>query len=502
MEVKPGETVEDLTVFGGSASVRGKVRRDVVVFGGKLNVEGEIGGDAVVFGGNIHLQTNATVRGDAVVFLGGTKLETNATIHGDAVSFGGGVERAEGANVRGDVVPFAFPGTGGELPHWLELWFKQCVLKLRPLAPSVGWVWMFAGAFLLLYILIAAAFAKPVGVCVEALNRSPVTTFLLGLLMKLLIPFVCLLLAITGIGVLVLPFLGVALMLASLVGKVALLEYFGLSFIRQVSSGSVQKPLIGFALGWLFITLLYMIPVLGLITYGVLGLWGLGCVVTATFGAMRREKPPKTPQAAMPFVPGPGSGPGQGSSVGATAFVPGSNPVPSTAIGEQTAPGSATGFAPQAPTPAMPAGPSAAIPENLAYPRAGFWERLAAGFLDLILVSILAGLTSSPPLPLEHHFGGPSLGLLITLAYFAGMWAWKGTTVGGVVLNLKVVRFDGQPLTFPVALVRALAGAFSVVVLFLGFLWIAWDRENQGWHDKVAGTLVVRLPRGNPLICI
>ena len=82
------------------------------------------------------------------------------------------------------------------------------------------------------------------------------------------------------------------------------------------------------------------------------------------------------------------------------------------------------------------------------------------------------------------------------------MWTWKGTTVGGIVLKLQVIRGDGGPLTFLVALVRALAGAFSIVVLFLGFFWIAWDRDKQGWHDKVAGTIVVRLPRSMPLVCL
>jgi uncharacterized RDD family membrane protein YckC len=94
------------------------------------------------------------------------------------------------------------------------------------------------------------------------------------------------------------------------------------------------------------------------------------------------------------------------------------------------------------------------------------------------------------------------LGFLIALAYFTGMWAWKGTTIGGIVIGLKVVRVDGDPVTFAVALVRALAAAFSIVVLFLGFLWIAWDAERQGWHDKIAGTVVLKLPRGTPLVCL
>jgi uncharacterized RDD family membrane protein YckC len=127
------------------------------------------------------------------------------------------------------------------------------------------------------------------------------------------------------------------------------------------------------------------------------------------------------------------------------------------------------------------------VPEVLSYPKASFWERLGASFLDVILVSILCALL---------HPIAP----LIALAYLSGLWAWKGTTIGGIVVGLKVVRIDGKPLTFPVALIRSLAAAFSIIVLFLGYIWIAWDSEKQGWHDKIAGTVVLRLPRGTPLL--
>jgi len=133
----------------------------------------------------------------------------------------------------------------------------------------------------------------------------------------------------------------------------------------------------------------------------------------------------------------------------------------------------------------------ASLPDAWAFPKASFWERIGAAFLDVVLVSILGGVVGHAP-----------VGFLVALAYFSGMWAWKGTTIGGIVLGLKVARMDGQPLTFTVALVRALAAAFSFVVLFLGFFWIIWDKDRQGWHDKIAGTVVVRLPRGTPLVCL
>jgi uncharacterized RDD family membrane protein YckC len=125
----------------------------------------------------------------------------------------------------------------------------------------------------------------------------------------------------------------------------------------------------------------------------------------------------------------------------------------------------------------------------LAHPKAGFWLRMGAAALDSILMLIAAAVV------------GP-LVLIVALVYFTGMWAWKGTTIGGIVLKLQVVRSDGGPITFMVALVRALSAAFSVVALFLGFFWIGWDPEKQAWHDKIAGTDVVRLPHSMPLVCL
>ena len=75
-------------------------------------------------------------------------------------------------------------------------------------------------------------------------------------------------------------------------------------------------------------------------------------------------------------------------------------------------------------------------------------------------------------------------------------------TVGGVALKLKVVRSDGASVTFLVALVRGLMAAFSILLLFLGFLWIAWDKDKQGWHDKIAGTTIVHVPKGTSLIFV
>jgi uncharacterized RDD family membrane protein YckC len=86
------------------------------------------------------------------------------------------------------------------------------------------------------------------------------------------------------------------------------------------------------------------------------------------------------------------------------------------------------------------------------------------------------------------------------IAYHIAMWTWRATTMGGIVLGLKLVRLDGKEISFPVALVRGLACCLSAFPLFLGFFWAGWDAERQSWHDKIAGTVIVREPKGSPLI--
>ena len=115
---------------------------------------------------------------------------------------------------------------------------------------------------------------------------------------------------------------------------------------------------------------------------------------------------------------------------------------------------------------------------------------MAALLLDLLLVSIVLNTT--------YHSG--RLELLFLAAYGAVMWKLKGSTIGGIICGLRVVRLDGRPIDWPTAIVRALSCFLSLVVVGLGFLWIAIDSERQSWHDKIAGTVVVRAPKGSSLL--
>jgi uncharacterized RDD family membrane protein YckC len=426
MELNAEDSAGEVVVIGGSAKIHGKVDGDVVVIGGDVFIDGHVGGEVVGIMGNAQIGPKARIRGELVT-IGGTN------------------EVAEGGLVEGQI--FELGAGNGPLKflqlHWLKEWFTQCVLEMRPLAPGVGGIWWIAGFFFILYLLVAVLFPHPVQCCAAQISARPATTFAAGILAKLALPILCVILSITVVGIVLVPFLVVGAFLAVLVGKTAVLEHVGGKIGGAFGLKEGQRPLAAFLIGIVIVTLLYMVPVIGWLTLCFFSCWAMGAGVMAMFVALRSARAPTVPPASAD---------------------------------------------PPAPAPPSLPGPLLTPPSALAYPRAGFWERMGAGFLDMVLIMLTSALV------------GPFF-TLVALAYFSAMWAWKGTTLGGVVLNLQVVRQDGQPLNFLAAFVRCLAALFSAGVMFLGFFWIGWDRDKQGWHDKIAGTVVVRLPRAVSLVC-
>jgi len=116
---------------------------------------------------------------------------------------------------------------------------------------------------------------------------------------------------------------------------------------------------------------------------------------------------------------------------------------------------------------------------------------MLALLIDIVLIGFALNLIG--------HDGHSSM-LLLLAAYGAIMWKLRGTTVGGIICHLRVVRIDGQPLNWETAILRALGCFLSLVAAGLGFFWIAFDRERQGWHDKIAGTVVVVVPKVRGLV--
>ncbi|GAC1398357.1 MAG: hypothetical protein NVSMB65_16870 [Chloroflexota bacterium] len=115
---------------------------------------------------------------------------------------------------------------------------------------------------------------------------------------------------------------------------------------------------------------------------------------------------------------------------------------------------------------------------------AGFGRRVLVSLIDLVVLAIAGGILRA------LHLG--ALAFPVDLAYLIGFWATTGQTVGCMALHVKVVRADGQPLTAMTALIRYVGYIIACIPFLLGLLWVAWDPMKQGWHDKIAGTVVVR----------
>ena len=124
--------------------------------------------------------------------------------------------------------------------------------------------------------------------------------------------------------------------------------------------------------------------------------------------------------------------------------------------------------------------------------KAGFWIRTFAYIIDGIGIGIVSGIISS--ITSSGATASNGLNLLIGLAYFVYFWSAQGggQTLGMRVFNLKVIRTDGSALTLTQALIRYVGLFISFVCFAIGVIWVAFDAEKQGWHDKIAGTYVIR----------
>jgi uncharacterized RDD family membrane protein YckC len=258
---------------------------------------------------------------------------------------------------------------------------------------------------------------------------------------------------------------------------VGVAQWIGGSMMGQRVPESRLQALAAFVIGFVIICGGYAVPFLGFIIWGLVGVLGLGAATLAFTTAYRRENPPRVKAAKTPPpTPPPSASPTSPPSAGPFDESPIPEPLVASAM----------------PMDAPVERPTATeTPGSLAfYPRAAFLERLVAFALDLALVLTINA---------AFHFVRDDGAIPLLLAYHVIFWTWKGATVGDIIMHLRVVRMNGAPLTFGDSLVRVLASLFSIAAVGLGFLWILRDPERQAWHDKIAGTYVVRVPQGYAL---
>ena len=136
---------------------------------------------------------------------------------------------------------------------------------------------------------------------------------------------------------------------------------------------------------------------------------------------------------------------------------------------------------------------------------AGFWRR----FVALILDSILLSLVMFPLMFLLYGKGyliDPAYEVNATVSFLINkafpvistllFWVYFSATPGKILLGIKIIDAKtGNAPSFIQFVFRYIGYVVSAITLCLGFLWVAWDSKKQGFHDKIAGTAVVKTRR-------
>jgi uncharacterized RDD family membrane protein YckC len=493
----------------------GETTRGVVVAFGDARIDGRVDGDLLVVFGHVNLASTAIVDGSFVVIGGTATVAPGAMVRDEVTAIGTGVTLPDGFIFGGEHIVIGTQALG----QWMESvlpWVTYGLLWGRPIVASIGWVWSVVGVFLLVYLVINLVAHEPVRASADMLSARPFGSFMTGLLVLLLAGPVSALLAVSIIGIAVIPFALAAFVVAGIVGRVSVLRWIGNSVLRPDDPQSRLQGLRSFLIGFALVTFTYMIPVLGFVAWALFGVLGLGASVLTFITAWRREhpkveKPPRARRGA-PVQEPPAEPAVSGGFAYAAPPPPAPGPAPAFAQATGFTAGPATFAGPVEntwePTP-QPAG--AAIPpamvadasELLSFPRAAFLDRAAAFVVDILLLLFVNQLFDN----YSRGYRDDEWFFPMMLVYFIGFWTWKGTTIGGIVTNLRVVKANGGELTFLEGLVRGLTGILSFGLLGIGVLWILRNDElapdgrpaRQAWHDIAAGTYVVKVPKGYPL---
>ncbi len=280
--VAEGETVRNATALGGSLVVNGSVTGDAVALGGPVTVNGHVSGGAVAIGGGVHLGPNAVVEGDVVAVGGEVSKDEGAEIGGDQTSSGAlaslGIDGLLRAMTK-DAVKLSGGTTSEDDGHhsWLRGWHFGVP----------GFLLRFAFLFFVGFMLMVFAPARMHQIEAD-LKNEPIKCGLVGLVgFVALIPLL-IMLAITVVGLLVVP---VVLFLACLgvaMGMSALANEIGMRL--PIFRGRKTQALI-LAVGTFVLLVVGKVPYLGPLAIAVLMTIAFGAAIRTRFGQAPKGVP-------------------------------------------------------------------------------------------------------------------------------------------------------------------------------------------------------------------
>ena len=158
----------------------------------------------------------------------------------------------------------------------------------------------------------------------------------------------------------------------------------------------------------------------------------------------------------------------------------------------------------QPPSAATPYGPGYGVQATTQF--GGFWRRLLAYIIDAIIVGIATGIVEAIIGAIFRASGtdvtgtgvrGGLVSLVLGLLYFGYLWSRNGQTIGYMALGMRLVRADGQPVSFLLGALRYLliylSFAICLIPAIVSAFMIGLGDRKQAIHDLICGTLVVRV---------
>ncbi len=236
---------------------QGMVVNDVIAIGGNITVWGRVENNLVAVGGSVILKPGSYV-GEQVVVVGGDLVkDTSAEVAG---------------RITQVYMPHFIPSLTNLLRGgWIALWAAISLLALL--------------GFLGLAILLAALIPEHIGTAVNALEHSFMSMLLWGVLWTILIVPIAVLLAISIIGIILIPLEILLVALALIIGYIASAIFIGKNIL--LSFKKLSPPFVDAILGILILFLIGFVPVVGPIIKSLFLLAGFGAVLTTRFGTIK-----------------------------------------------------------------------------------------------------------------------------------------------------------------------------------------------------------------------
>lgn len=281
MVVEKDETVEEVSTAWGDVLVEGRVEEDVRSGFGNIRIEGPVGGDVEVGSGNVYV--NAPVGGDVDVGHGDVYLESGAQVGGEVSLGNGSLERHPSAVVGGAERAGMASGLDENSP-------------LKAFSDVIGWAVTTLG-LVAAAVLLAVVAPGPLRASARSLETSPARSLFLGLGSVPAAVILSVLLAITGVGILLLLLLWPAYLAFILFGAVVAAYSLGRRVVLATGRYRAGDALAA-AVGAVIVAAAALIPILGGLVLVVLALLGVGAALSALIARRHLRNPPRTTYAS------------------------------------------------------------------------------------------------------------------------------------------------------------------------------------------------------------